>query len=203
MQTITVNTTYLPQIEYVLKLLDSGARLLAPSSDALRTGVERCLPKACMYTERPRACDRSGRSRPLACSTDTTPPAQVTADDSDAELVDIGGATVEIGGTEEQQIEIEGLGSEFNIFVKTLTNKSVALTVREHEPVSSLMERIQDKVGIPSQAQSLVYNGRQLEWGRLLSTYSITADSNVYLAPLLSWPIVASRLLRSGLMVAG
>ena len=76
-------------------------------------------------------------------------------------------------------IEVFVLGPEFNIYVKTLTNKSVALTVREHEPVSSLMERIQDKVGIPSQAQSLVYNGRQLEWGRLLSTYGVGRDANV------------------------
>ena len=110
-------------------------------------------------------------------------PAQVTADDADTELVDIGGVTVEIGGTEEQQIG--GLGCEFNIFVKTLTNTSVGLTVREHEPVSSLMQKIQDKVGIPSDIQSLVYGGKQLEWGRLLSTYGVGRDANVHLAPLL------------------
>ena len=67
------------------------------------------------------------------------------------------------------------------IFVKSLTGKIETFNVNQLDTVKEIKEKIQEKEGVSTNKQRLIFAGKQLEDHRTMEQYNIKKESTVHL----------------------
>lgn len=70
-------------------------------------------------------------------------------------------------------------GTSFQIFIKTLTGKTISTIVARDDTIDVLKREIEDKIGIPFREQRLVYGGKELRDVLTIGDYDISKEATL------------------------
>lgn len=85
------------------------------------------------------------------------------------------------------------------LFVKTLTGKTVSIEVEEGESIEDVKAKIAEKEGIPAEQQRLIFGGQQLQDQKTLQDYDVGDDATLHLVLRLvrSFPFICTLLFKT------
>ena len=67
------------------------------------------------------------------------------------------------------------------IFIRTLSGRTLHLDVEPSDTIREVKEKLEDRTGIPVDAQRLIFAGRSLEDERTLADYGISRESTLHM----------------------
>jgi ubiquitin len=85
------------------------------------------------------------------------------------------------------------------LFVKTLTGKTVSIEVEEGESIEDVKAKIAEKEGIPPEQQRLIFGGQQLQDAKTLDDYDVGDDATLHLVLRLRGGTNARALMKKAL----
>jgi small subunit ribosomal protein S27Ae len=68
-----------------------------------------------------------------------------------------------------------------HILVKTLTGKTCSLNFEKTASIHNVYSQVERIMGVPTEEQNLIFNGKSLESGKFLLDYQMGEEENVYL----------------------
>ena len=72
-------------------------------------------------------------------------------------------------------------GTGFQVFIKTLTGKTLTVVVKKTDTVENLKKKIYEHEDIPIHRQRIVFASKQLEDARTIADYDITKNATLHL----------------------
>lgn len=83
----------------------------------------------------------------------------------------------------DEELEVLSLGDPnvMQVFIKTLTGKTITMLTKPSEKIEMIARRIEEREGIPVDQQRFVYAGKVFEHGRPLSSYRVYPESTIHL----------------------